>query len=156
MLGTLGALYQVKIKKLLAYSAISHTGFILLGYSSFTNFSLFATYVYIIVYIIISLNMFILLLVLRKRDNFLKFKKVSEFVVLFKSNPMLAINFCLILFSIAGIPPLLGFYSKLFIFLSALNSNLYFIVFIVAIISVVASMYYIRLIKLMFFKKFKF
>lgn len=156
ILGTLGALYQVKIKKLLAYSAISHTGFLLLGYSSFTNFSLFATYTYIIVYIIISLNIFILLLVLRKRDNFLKFKKLNEFVVLFKSNPFLAINFCLILFSIAGIPPLLGFYSKFFIFLSSLNSNLYFMVFLAAIISVVSSMYYIRLIKLMFFKKFKF
>ena len=156
ILGTLGALYQLKIKKLLAYSAISHTGFLLLGYSSFTNFSLFATYVYIIVYVIISLNMFTLLLVLRKRDNFLKFKKLSEFVVLFKSNPLLSINFCLILFSIAGIPPLLGFYSKLFIFLSALNSDLYFMVFIVAVSSVVASLYYIRLIKVMFFKKFKF
>jgi proton-translocating NADH-quinone oxidoreductase chain N len=156
ILGTFGALYQSKIKKLLAYSAISHTGFLLLGYSSFTNYSLFATYLYIIVYIIISLNIFILLLVLRRRDNFLKFKNLSEFVVLFKSNPLLSINFCLILFSIAGIPPLLGFYSKLFIFLSVLNFDLYFIVFLVAVTSVVASMYYIRLIKLMFFKKFRF
>ena len=88
--------------------------------------------------------------------NFLKLKKLNEFVVLFKSNSLLAINFCIILFSIAGIPPLLGFYSKFYIFFSAIKSNLYFVVFISAILSVIASMYYIRLIKLMFFKKFKY
>lgn len=156
VIGTLGGLYQIKIKRLIAYSAISHTGFILIGYSSFTDFSIFATYVYILVYIVISFNIFALLLSLRKRDNFLKLKKLNEFVVLFKSNSLLAINFCIILFSIAGIPPLLGFYSKFYIFFSAIKSNLYFVVFISAILSVIASMYYIRLIKLMFFKKFKY
>jgi proton-translocating NADH-quinone oxidoreductase chain N len=153
IIGTLGALYQVKVKKFLAYSAISHTGFLLIGYSSFNNFSLFATYVYILAYIVISLNIFTLVLSLRKYDNFLKFKKLNEFIVLFKSNPIIAINFCIILFSIAGIPPLLGFYSKFYVFLSAIKYNLYFVVFIAAFFSVIASMYYIRFIKLMFFKK---
>lgn len=156
IVGTLGALYQVKIKRLIAYSAISHTGFLLIGYSSLSNFSLFATYVYILIYIIISVNIFTLLLSLRKRDNFLKFKKLNEFIVLFKSNLFLAINFSIILFSIAGIPPLLGFYSKFYVFLSAVKSNLYLVVFISALFSVIASMYYIRLIKLMFFKKIKY
>ena len=96
IIGTLGALYQVKVKKFLAYSAISHTGFLLIGYSSFNNFSLFATYVYILAYIVISLNIFTLVLSLRKYDNFLKFKKLNEFIVLFKSNPIIAINFCII------------------------------------------------------------
>ena len=155
IVGTLGALYQVKVKKFIAYSAISHTGFLLIGYSSFNNFSLFATYVYVLVYIVISLNIFTLILSLRKQDNFLKFKKINEFIVLFKSNPLLAVNFCVILFSIAGIPPLLGFYSKFYVFLSAIKYNLYFLVFVAAFFSVIASMYYIRLIKLMFFKKIK-
>jgi NADH:ubiquinone oxidoreductase subunit 2 (subunit N) len=95
-----------------------------------------------------------MLLVLRKIDNNLKIKKINELVILFKSNPLLAINFCLILFSIAGIPPLVGFYSKFYIFISGIKSEYYFIVLIAAIFSVIASMYYIRLIKLMFFKNF--
>jgi NADH-quinone oxidoreductase subunit N len=98
--------------------------------------------------------MFSVLLVLRKMDNNLKIKKINEFVMLFKSNALLAINFCLILFSIAGIPPLAGFYSKLYIFISAIKSELYLIAIVAAVFSVIASMYYIRLIKLMFFKNF--
>jgi NADH:ubiquinone oxidoreductase subunit 2 (subunit N) len=89
-------------------------------------------------------------------DNNLKFKKINEVVILFKSNPLLAINFCLILFSIAGIPPLVGFYSKLYIFISALKSEIYISAILAAVLSVIASMYYIRLIKLMFFKNFEY
>jgi NADH-quinone oxidoreductase subunit N len=109
---------------------------------------------YIIIYIIISLNIFGLILVLRKQDNNLKFKKINEFIILFKSNKLLAINFCIILFSIAGIPPLVGFYSKFYIFVSAIKSEIYLVAIIAAIFSVIASLYYIRLIKLMFFKTF--
>jgi len=156
VVGTFGALYQVKIKKLLAYSAISHVGFLLISFSGFNNFSLFATFFYLLVYIIISVNIFTVLLSLRKNDNFLKIKKINELVVLFKSNPLLAINICIIMFSIAGIPPLLGFYSKFYVFVSAIKSDIYSVVLIAIILSVIASMYYIRLIKLMFFKKFNY
>jgi NADH-quinone oxidoreductase subunit N len=96
------------------------------------------------------------LLSLRKNDNFLKIKKINELVVLFKSNYLLAINICIIMFSIAGIPPLLGFYSKFYVFVSAVKSEIYSVALIAVILSVIASMYYIRLIKLMFFKKFNY
>lgn len=155
-IGTLGALYQVKIKRLLAYSAISHVGFLLIGLVSFNSWSVFALFFYLIIYIIISVNIFTVALVLRKVDNNLKIKKINELAILFKSNPLLAINFCLILFSIAGIPPLAGFYSKLYIFISAIKSDIYIIALIAAVFSVIASMYYIRLIKLMFFKNFEY
>ena len=155
IIGTLGALYQIKIKRLLAYSAISHIGFLLIGFASFSTWSIFSLIFYLIIYIIISINIFTVLLCLRKIDNNLKIKKINEIALLFKSNPLLAINLSLILFSIAGIPPLVGFYSKLYIFISAIKSEYYFIVIIVAIFSVIASMYYIRLIKLMFFKNFE-
>jgi len=155
-IGTLGALYQVKLKRLLAYSAISHVGFLLIGLVSFNSWSIFSLFFYLIIYIIISINIFTVILVLRKVDNNLKIKKINELAILFKSNPLLAINFCLILFSIAGIPPLAGFYSKLYIFISAIKSEIYIIALIAAIFSVIASMYYIRLIKLMFFKNFEY
>lgn len=154
-IGTLGALYQIKIKRLLAYSAISHMGFLLIGFSSFTNSSIFSLFFYLVVYIIISINIFTVVLVLRKHNN-LKIKKINELVVLFKSNPILAINLSLILFSIAGIPPLVGFYSKLYIFIFALKSQMYLIVILAAVLSVIGSLYYIRLVKLMFFKNFEY
>ncbi len=156
IVGTLGALYQTKIKKLLAYSAISHVGFLLIGFSSYDVLGLFGLFFYIIVYILISLNIFSILLSLRKLDNNLKFKKINEFALLFKSNKLLAINFCIILFSIAGLPPLVGFYSKFYIFISAIKSEIYLISIIAAVFSVIACMYYIRLIKLMFFKVFEY
>lgn len=156
VIGTLGALYQSKIKRLLAYSAISHVGFLLIAFTSFTNWSIFSLFFYLLVYILISINIFTVLLVLRKVDNNLKIKKINEIVILFKSNPLLAINFCLVLFSIAGIPPLVGFYSKLYIFISAIKAEYYAIVILAAVFSVIASMYYIRLIKLMFFKNFNY
>lgn len=156
IIGTLGALYQTKLKRLLAYSAISHVGFLLIAFASFNTWSIFSLTFYLIVYILISLNIFSVLLVLRKIDNNLKIKKINELVILFKSNPLLAINFCFILFSIAGIPPLMGFYSKLYVFISAIKSEIYLIALIAAIFSVIASMYYIRLIKLMFFKNFEY
>lgn len=152
VIGTFGALYQSKLKKVLAYSAISHVGFLLIGFSNFTNLSLFSLFFYISIYILISLNIFALILGLRKNNSNLKFKKINEFAILFKSNKFLAINFAIILFSIAGIPPLAGFYSKFYIFVSAIENDIYLIGIFAAIFSVIASMYYIRLIKLMFFK----
>lgn len=156
IIGTLGALYQVKIKKLLAYSAISHVGFLLIGLVTLSNLGVFALFFYLVVYIVMSLNVFAVILSIRKQDNLLKFKKISEFVILFKSNKLLAVNLAIILFSIAGIPPLIGFYSKFYIFIAAVKSEIYLIALIAAVVSVIASMYYIRLIKLMFFKNFEY
>lgn len=156
IIGSLGALYQTKIKRLLAYSAINHIGFLLISFLTFTYSSIFSLFFYFFVYILISINIFVVILVLRKYNNNLKLKKINEFVLIFKSYPLLAINLALILFSVAGIPPLVGFYSKLYIFVSALNSELYLLVLIAALFSVISCMYYIRLIKLMFFKKFEY
>jgi NADH-quinone oxidoreductase subunit N len=153
IIGTLGGLFQTKIKRLIAYSAISHVGFMIVGLSIATNLGLFSLFFYIITYIIISINIFTFLLVVRKVDNNLKIKKINELVLLYKSNPYLVWNFCFILFSIAGIPPLLGFYSKLYIFIAALQSGYYLVAIIAAIFSVMACAYYIRLIRLLYFKE---
>jgi NADH-quinone oxidoreductase subunit N len=153
VIGTLGGLFQAKIKRLIAYSAISHIGFMIIGLATSTSLSIFALFFYIITYIIISINIFTFLLVVRKVDNNLKIKKINELVILFKSHPFLAWNFCFILFSIAGIPPLLGFYSKLYIFIAALKYGYYIVAIIAAVFSVIACAYYIRLIRLLYFKE---
>jgi NADH-quinone oxidoreductase subunit N len=126
-----------------------------LGFYAINAYSFFSVFFYIVIYIIISINLFSVLLVLRKWDNNLKIKKINELVLLFKSNPILAINLSIILFSIAGIPPLAGFYSKLYVFIAAIKTEIYLLAILAAILSVAASLYYIRLIKLMFFRNFE-
>ena len=154
VVGTFGALYQVKLKRLLAYSAIGHMGFILLAFADFDVDSLFSILFYLTVYVFLSISLFSILLSIRNVSSGLKIKKINELVLLFKSNSFLAISFSIVLFSIAGIPPLLGFYSKFYVFVSLLKSNLYLIALFSSLVSVIGSLYYIRLIKLMFFKVF--
>ena len=156
IIGTFGALYQVKLKRLFAYSGISHVGFILISLSIVSLDSMYSFLFYILIYMVLSLNIFSLLLSFRKWTNNLKIKKINEVVVLGRSNFILAIIFSICLFSMAGIPPLVGFYSKFYVFIAGLNNNYSLLIIIAAIISVISSMYYIRLIKLLFFKSYRF
>ncbi len=155
-IGTFSALYQVKIKRLLAYSAISHVGFLLIGISILSLESFYAVIFYILVYMLLSINVFSIILNLRKWNNNFKVKKINELVLLLKSNLSLGLILMITLFSLAGIPPLIGFYSKFYIFMSGIKSSYILIILIAALISVISSMYYIRLIKLIFFKYYKF
>lgn len=156
IIGSLSALYQIKLKRLLAYSGISHVGFLIIGLSIMSLESFYSLLFYILIYMILSLNIFSILLSIRKWSNNLKIKKINEVIYLLKSNYLLAIILCITLFSMAGIPPLIGFYSKFYIFMVGLYSYFYLIVIGAAIISVISAMYYIKLIKLMFFKQFSY
>lgn len=147
LIGSIGALNQTKIKRLVAYSAISHIGFILLGLLCGTIYGIQATIIYIIIYIIMSIATFSIILITFKNTNY-----ISELSGLSRKNIILASSFSLILFSIAGIPPLAGFFSKYLILLEALNNNLIGLAIIGVIASSIAIFYYIRIIKWMFFK----
>ena len=152
IIGTLGALWQTKIKRLLAYSGIGHIGYILIGISSGSVEGIYATFFYVIVYIIMTISTFSILLSIRTQGNLSKLKYLNDLSGLFISNPPLAFSFAIIMFSMCGIPPLAGFLSKMFIFISAINMQMYFLSIIGVITSVAASFYYIRIIKLMFFE----
>ncbi len=149
MIGSLGAINQTKLKRLLAYSAIGHMGFMLIGLSTGAINGFLATFVYIIVYMITSFNTFAFVLSFTSSNstNF-----ISQLGGLSRLNPLLATTFALGLFSMAGIPPLAGFFSKYLVLLSAINNNLYLIATVAIIFSVIASFYYIRLIRWMFFR----
>ena len=151
IIGALGAIYQTQIKRLLAYSAISHMGFISLALLSNTNEGLFAFIFYIIVYVIINLNIFSIILSLRNRVTGQLVKNIKDIAPIINSNIILAISFTLILFSIGGIPPFIGFFSKFYVFLSLIENKLYFISIIGILSSVLGIIYYIRLIRIMFF-----
>ena len=151
IIGTLGALWQTKIKRLLAYSGIGHIGYMLIGISTGSIEGIYSTFFYVIIYIIMTVATFSILLSIRKQANLSKIKYINDLSGLFISNPQLALSFSLIMFSMCGIPPLAGFFSKMFIFISAINMEMYFLAIIGVMTSVVASFYYIRIIKLMFF-----
>lgn len=151
IIGTLGALWQTKIKRLLAYSGIGHIGYMLVGISTGSIEGIYATFFYVIIYIIMTVATFSILLSIRKQGSLSKLKYLNDLSGLFISNPQLALSFSIIMFSMCGIPPLAGFFSKMFIFISAINMEMYFLAIIGVMTSVVASFYYIRIIKLMFF-----
>lgn len=149
IVGSLGAINQTKIKRLLAYSAIGHMGFMLIGLSTGALDGLFATFIYIIIYMITSFNTFAFVLSFTS-SNSTSF--ISQLGGLSRLNPVLAFTFTLGLFSMAGIPPLAGFFSKYLVLLSAFHQQLYFVAFIAILFSVIASFYYIRLIRWMYFR----
>jgi proton-translocating NADH-quinone oxidoreductase chain N len=151
IIGTLGALWQTKIKRLLAYSGIGHIGYMLIGISTGSIEGIYATFFYVIIYIIMTVATFSILLSIRKQGSLSKLKYLNDLSGLFISNPQLALSFSIIMFSMCGVPPLAGFFSKMFIFISAINMEMYFLAIIGVMTSVVASFYYIRIIKLMFF-----
>jgi NADH-quinone oxidoreductase subunit N len=141
IIGSLGAINQTKFKRLIAYSAIAHMGFMLLGLSTGALSGLLATFIYILIYMVTSFNTFAFLLSLKSPIY------ISQLAGLSRLNPVLAYTFALSLFSMAGIPPLAGFFSKYLILLSVINNNLYLVALIAIVFSVIGSFYYLRLIK---------
>jgi len=152
IIGAIGAITQTKIKRLLAYSSIGHVGYILIGIASATAEGIQGLLIYIIIYIIMSISIFTLLLSLYNSKTLIRIKYISELAGLSKENNILAITLAITVLSMAGIPPLAGFGSKLYIFLGAIESNLYTLAIIGVLTSVIGAVYYIRLIKIMYFE----
>jgi NADH-quinone oxidoreductase subunit N len=150
--GSISAIYQKRLKRLFAYSTISHTGFILLGILSSSPDSVSSFIFYIIVYSGLTILLFSLLIFsILTQSNFPAY--IANWTSSGLRNYVFVISFTLVLFSISGIPPLAGFFSKFLILLSLITQKFYVTSLIIVIISSVASFYYIRLIKTFFFVK---
>lgn len=151
IVGSLGALNQKMIKRLIAYSAISHTGFILLGlgYNSLENFQ--GILLYILIYVMMLINLFGIVLSLRRYSNYDSVRSLDLFANLYRNNKLLGIMLSISLFSLAGIPPLVGFFSKLYIFLGLVKGNYILVSMLGILLSVIGVVYYIRLVKVLFF-----
>jgi NADH-ubiquinone oxidoreductase chain 2 len=157
LLGSITGLAQYKIKRLLAYSTISHVGLMISVLGSNHIVGLESMIFYIIIYSITSLNTFFILVLLGNMLN--KNKIISDYSPiqfihqlrgLFFVNPILSIAFAISLFSMAGIPPLVGFFGKYFIINSALMSGNYFLSLVIVITSVISAVYYLLIIKSLF------
>jgi NADH-quinone oxidoreductase subunit N len=147
LVGSIAAINQAKLKRLLAYSSISHVGFLLLGILTNSILSLQATFIYLMIYIIMSINTWTFVLSVFKHGNY-----ITQLSGLSRTNPVLAMTFVLVLFSIAGIPPLAGFLSKYLILLELVNNSFYVLALIAVLCSAIAGFYYLRIIRWMFFK----
>lgn len=157
LFGSLGALSQKKWKRFLAYSSISHIGFILIGFLSGEILGVTSTLLYLFIYVVTTLGIFTFLLSLRFYEypkNY-QIRYFSELINLSKVNPLLSISLALILFSMTGIPPLSGFFAKVFVLLIGIQSGSYSLVFFSIIISGISCFYYIRIIQIMYFINFK-
>jgi proton-translocating NADH-quinone oxidoreductase chain N len=153
IVGAFGALQQRKIKRLLAYSSIGHVGYMLVGISTGTLEGLQGVLIYIILYMIMSTCMWTTLLSLSYQNKGGRVRYLTDFIGLSRINPILAITITLTLFSMAGVPPLAGFFSKLYVFFAAVDASMYLIVIVGVLTSCIGAYYYIRLIKVMFFEK---
>lgn len=144
--GSVGALNQTKIKRLLAYSGIGHMGFTLFGVAIGSFESIQASLIYMIVYVIMSVCSFSIILSLNLTKNL-----IIEVSGLSRDNPVIALTLGLIFLSTAGIPPLAGFLSKWFILLAGISSGYYLISIMIVISSVIAGVYYVRLVQIIYF-----
>jgi NADH-ubiquinone oxidoreductase chain 2 len=158
IIGTVVGLAQIKIKRLLAYSTISHIGFILLALAINSEQSIDSFIFYIIQYTLTNLNTFLILLaigyIINNKTIFNKGSEkdinyISELKGLFFSNPILSISLTICLLSMAGTPPLLGFFSKQFVLYSAIESGYYFMAISGILVSIISASYYLRIIRIL-------
>jgi NADH:ubiquinone oxidoreductase subunit 2 (subunit N) len=153
--GSLGGLEQRKLKTLLAYSSISHTGYLLLSFSTGNIEGLQMMFYYLAIYMISGLTFWAVYLFLINKDDVYfnkNNKELGDLVLLKESNPTLAFILTMTLFSIAGIPPLVGFLIKLGVFSVVVKSSAYLISLVSILLTVISTFYYIRLIKVLYFE----
>jgi len=151
ILGAVAAIGQNNIKRLIAYSSIGHMGYALAGISTATENGFQSTIIYLTIYLVMNLGVFGCIMTM-KREN-VYYESINDLSGLSKNHPLLALSFLIILFSLAGIPPLAGFFAKFYIFLSVIESGMYALAIIGLVTTVVSSFYYIRIIKIIYFDK---
>lgn len=154
IVGSFGGISQKKLKSLLVYSSISHMGYCVMSLCVGTNESVQMLFCYLIVYSFSGICIWAILMSLTLKTSYSnKYSKdLTDFALLSHSNYTMSIFFCTALFSVAGLPPMVGFLVKISLFLTAVESSLYFITFVSMITSVVATFYYLKLIKIIYFE----
>jgi NADH-quinone oxidoreductase subunit N len=149
VLGAFAALFQVNIKRLLAYSTISHMGYAFMGVATSTIIGAQSVLIYMVIYMAMIIGIFGCILNLRRHGQMME--DIIDLQGLSKTNPKGAFCIAVLMFSLAGIPPLAGFFGKFVVFMAAIDAQLYTIAVIAVLTTVVGAFYYLRIIKLMYF-----
>ncbi len=148
-LGAFAAIGQTNIKRLLAYSSIGNMGFALVGLAAGTQEGVQGLAVYMMIYLATTLGTFACILAMRRKGIYVE--QISDLAGLSRNDKGLAFVLAMLMFSLAGIPPLAGFFGKLFVFMAAVKAGLYLLAILGVIASVVGAYYYLRIIKIMYF-----
>ena len=148
-LGSFAAIGQRNIKRLMAYSSIANVGYALLGLAAGTVQGVQGVAIYMAIYLAMTLGAFACILAMRRQN--LMYENVEDLSGLARTHPVIAFCFAAMLFSLAGIPPLAGFFAKLYVFAAAIEAGLFVLVVIAAITTVIGAYYYIRIVKVMYF-----
>ena len=149
--GSVAALYQVKLRRLLAYSTVAHMGYLLMGLSTGSVVGVQSSLIYMILYVVMIVGVFAFILGWRRRGICLEY--IKDLSGLSEHRPLQALMFSALMFSMAGIPPLGGFFAKLSVFSAAAESGFYSLMIIAVFFSVVGAVYYLRVVKIIYFDK---
>ena len=151
LFGAIAAIGQKNIKRLIAYSSISHIGYTLAGLTTGSNDGIQSSIIYISIYVIMNLALFSCLLMLKRNNKY--YENIEDLSGLSKNHPLLSLSFLIILFSLAGIPPLAGFFAKFYVFMAVLEQSMYFLAIVGLLSTVIAAFYYLRIIKIIYFDR---
>jgi NADH-quinone oxidoreductase subunit N len=151
--GAIAAIGQNNLKRLIAYSSIGHMGYALAGLSTGSNEGIQSSIVYMSIYLVMNLAFFSCLLMLKRNDAY--YETIDDLSGLSKNHPILSLSLLAILFSLAGIPPLAGFFAKFYIFKAVIEQSMYFLAIVGLLSTVIAAFYYLKIIKVIYFDKEK-
>ncbi len=153
LFGAIAAIGQTNLKRLIAYSSIGHIGYTLAGLATGSNEGIQSSIIYISIYVIMNLALFSCLLMLKRNNQY--YEDIDDLSGLSKNHPLLSLSLLVILFSLAGIPPLAGFFAKFYIFKAVIEQSMYFLAIVGLLSTVIAAFYYLRIIKIIYFDKEK-
>jgi NADH-quinone oxidoreductase subunit N len=148
-LGSFAAIGQRNFKRLMAYSSIGHMGFALVGLAAGTSEGVQGVLVYIAIYVTMTLGVFAVILSMRRTTGMVE--SIDQVAGLARTHPTMAFFLAMLLFSMAGVPPLAGFFAKFYVFLAAIKAGLYLLAVLGVVTSVVGAYYYLAIVKLMYF-----
>ena len=149
LFGAIAAIGQKNLKRLIAYSSIGHMGYALAGLVVGTNEGIESSIIYISIYMVMNLALFSCLFMLKRNNKY--YENIDDLSGLSQNHPLLSIALLIILFSLAGIPPLAGFFAKFYIFKAVIEQSMFFLAIVGLLSTVIAAFYYLRIIKLMYF-----
>ena len=149
LFGAVAAIGQKNLKRLIAYSSISHMGYALAGLTTGTNQGIQSSVSYITIYLVMNLAFFSCIFMLKRKDEY--YENIEDLSGLSKKHPMLSFSLLVVLFSLAGIPPLAGFFAKFYIFMAVIEQSMFFLAIVGLLATVIAAFYYLRIIKVIYF-----
>src|SRR5215469_7474566 len=149
LLGSFAAINQSNVKRLMAYSSIANVGYALIGLAVGSAIGVRGILVYLAIYLFMNIGAFAVILCMRRDGK--PVENIADLAGLSRTQPGLALALAIFMFSLAGIPPLAGFFSKLYVFLAAIDAQFYWLAVIGVVSSVVGSYYYLRIVKVMYF-----